>query len=291
MFNSNNITPPGLRDWRGSAGAVGDHAVWLINSDDDFPAGVQDGDFGLWLLGWKPMVFRYKENIPIIAGAGGGSVSLWIAPNVYEGSPEVIAYLVGNETTGQLFTQGLAPLTAVTGTITSTGSRIRLQSDGNLPGSQAALACVEPILFSERFYFRGNVQGQYGVGAGIEAGFFHPPVNSTNTQYTLAKIATSSVLANYVWGTGAWAPTTTPVVLNQSGLGLPAQAQFFEVNSNDGLRPLVTSSFDGVPYTCIRRGVAANIPTDPFSLEIRVTGGATGTPTRIELQRFYVMRF
>ena len=290
MFNSNNITPPGLRDWRGSAGAVGDHAVWLINNDDDFPAGVQDGDFGLWLLGWKPMVFRYAENIPIISGSGGGSVSLWVAPNVYEGSPEVIAYLVGNETTGQLFSQGFAPGTAGTGTITTDGTRVTLRSTVSAT-SQATIDCVEPILFSERFYFRGNVSGSYGTIGSVEAGFFHPPANSTNTQYTLAKIATGTTLRNYVWGVGTWAPTTTAEVVDQGGLGLPAQSQFFEVNGNDGLRPLVTSSFDGVPYTCIRRGVAANVPSDPFNLQIRVTSGTLTTATTIELQRFYVLRF
>ena len=300
MFNSNNITTPGLRDWRGSMGS-GALAVWIITDPWDFPTGAKEGDLGVFtpvgtplLPEVKPIVYRLKKNVPVSATAGGVAIDMWLPPEVYAGSPEVVAWLLGDEPESALSSQGWSTSQLGTGTISPTGPFVRLQSTFSV-GSEASITVTDSILFEEEFYFRGEVRGQYGVSSSIEAGFLQL-TSQTPTQYAIGKTGASTILNNVLWGGSSWSSISAATILNKAGVGFELNDTWnMEVNSYtrtpSTIRTLVSTEINGMPYSTIRRGASTNISTDPFNLVVSVKSGSLTTNTEIYLRNFYVLRF
>ena len=300
MFNSNYLSTPGLKDFQGARNPVA--VAWDITDPtlDIFNPLFKDGDYGIYLPTGtpllpetRPLVYRFKKDVPIVPGSGS-TINMWLPPNVYAGNPEVLAYLFGTEGFLDLLVQGWSPTPIINGTISSVGGRVRLQSLAS--GDVAGLICTEPILFSEEFYFRGEVRGQYALNNTVEAGFFHTlPPGVTPTQFALGKITTQNNIYNLVRGTGTWATLPTGAT-NKAGVVFePNNTWSMEFNSYDRIttstRLLYSTTINGVTYSTARRGTSANVASDPFNLDIRVTSGVVGTPTRIDLKNFFVLRF
>ena len=298
MFNSNYLSTPGLKDFQGARNPVA--VAWDITDPtfDIFNPLFKDGDYGIYLPTGtpllpetRPLVYRFKKDVPIVAGSGS-TLNMWLPPNVYAGNPEVLAYLIGTETGPDLLSQGWAVTPVGTGTISSVGGRIRLESIG--VGNEAILTCGTPILFSEEFYFRGDVRGQFVANGTTEAGFFHP-VPAAPTQFAVGKINTQPHLHPLVRGTATWSVFPSGAT-NKTGVAFePNNTWSMEFNSYDRIttstRLLYSTTINGVTYATARRGTAANVATDELNLEIRVTAGTVGTPTRMDLQNFFILRW
>jgi hypothetical protein len=301
MINSNYLSTPGLKDFQGSRNPV--TVAWDITDPtfDIYNPLFKDGDYGIYLPTGtpllpetRPLVYRFKKDVPIVPSSGG-TLNMWLPPNVYAGNPEVLAYLIGTESFLGLLDQGWSPTPiGLGGSISSVGGWIRLNSPSSLDA--AGLICTEPILFSEEFYFRGEVRGQYALNNTVEAGFFHTlPPGVTPTQFALGKITTQNSIYNLVRGTGTWATLPTGAT-NKAGVVFePNNTWSMEFNSYDrtttSTRLLYSTTINGVTYSTARRGTAANVASDPFNLDIRVTSGVVGTPTRIDLKNFFVLRW
>ena len=298
MFNSNYLSTPGLKDFQGARNPVA--VAWDITDPtlDIFNPLFKDGDYGIYLPTGTPLlpesapiVYRFKKDVPIVPGSGS-TLNMWLPPNVYAGNPEVLAYLIGTETGPDLLSQGWAVTPVGTGTISSVGGRIRLESIG--VSNEAILTCGTPILFSEEFYFRGDVRGQFANNGTTEAGFFHT-IPATPTQFALGKITTQPHLHPLVRGVSTWSVFPSAAT-NKGGVAFePNNTWSMDFNSYDRIttstRLLYSTTINGVTYATARRGFSTSTPSDPFSLEIRVTAGTVGTPTRMDLQNFFVLRW
>ena len=298
MFNSNYLETPGLQDFQGARNPV--TVAWDITDPtlDIFNPLFKDGDYGIYiptgtplLPETRPLVYRFKKDVPIVPGTGS-TINMWLPPNVYAGNPEILAYLFGTENNSDLLSQGWGITPVGTGTISSVGGRIRLESA--LVSNEAILVCGTPILFSENFYFRGDVRGQFVNNGTTEAGFFHP-VPAAPTQFAVGKIATQPHLHPLVRGTATWSVFPSAAT-NKTGVAFePNNTWWMEFNSYDrattSTRLLYSTTVNGVTYATARRGTAANVASDELTLQIRVTAGTLLTPTRMDLQNFFVLRW
>jgi hypothetical protein len=302
MLNHPYISTPGLQSVDRQRNPVA--VAWDITGPDDTSNPLlKDGDYGIWLPTGtpllpeaRPIVYRFKKDVPYSPFIGGGTTNLWLPPNVYDANPTIMAWLTGTESFMDLMAQGWSPApTGVGATIGSVGGRIRLESPTLT--DQVRLICANAILFSEEFYFRGEVRGQYALNNTVEAGLFHvlPPITVPPTQYALGKITTQNNIYNLVRGAGTWS-VFPAAATNKAGVVFePNNTWNMEVNSYDRIststRLLCSTTINGVPYSTARRGTSASVASDPFNLEIRVTSGVVGTPTRIELKNFYVLKY
>jgi hypothetical protein len=70
----------------------------LTGADPSGIGAVQEGDYGTYTpTGGVPIVVRYKAATPVAGGVSGGAQAQWLPPEVYAGTPEIKAFLVGTE--------------------------------------------------------------------------------------------------------------------------------------------------------------------------------------------------
>lgn len=102
-----------------------------------------------WVDGVRGYVYA---DITVDAGAGGGTMPVWVPPEVAAGSPLVLGFFVGDEDAATLTAQGNAAI----GTVATTGSEIELLSSG---ASTSRLLQSTSVATADRYYFRGLYRG------------------------------------------------------------------------------------------------------------------------------------
>ena len=135
----------------GGAGAT----PYTLTSITDIPSGAVDGEAGE--LNGRIYVLA---TVTIAAGAGGGTMRMWLPPEVEAGSPEVIGWFDGDEDAATLTAQGNSAL----GTIATTGTEIEFLSTG---ASSSRFLQSTSVATSDRFYFRGLYRGSKTGGGSI----------------------------------------------------------------------------------------------------------------------------
>jgi hypothetical protein len=97
IVGSNNLYGFNGTTWvRGNA-VSNSPTVWSLSGLDDFPAEVVEGDYGVLVAGGR--VVRYKAACTVAAGAGGGTMPIWLSPEAYAGTPVIQGWAEGTEAT------------------------------------------------------------------------------------------------------------------------------------------------------------------------------------------------
>jgi hypothetical protein len=149
-----------------STGGGANARIYQITGFQDFPAGVKNGDYGYIAAGGE--VYRYRAACTIAAGAGGGTMPIWLSLAEYAGTPVVQGYANGTETTGAglaatLAGQGLTVSVTGTGTVTTSAGELILDSPS---ASSAILTCLSTtVVAGTKIGIQGRARGaQSAVG-------------------------------------------------------------------------------------------------------------------------------
>jgi len=129
----------------------------LTGADPSGIGAVQEGDYGTYTpTGGVPIVVRYKAATPVAGGVSGGAQAQWLPPEVYAGTPEIKAFLVGTEavtTDTTLNAQGWGTVVRTNGTITSQTTRVRLATTSS--NARASISTLTSgVTTSTRVYVR-----------------------------------------------------------------------------------------------------------------------------------------
>ena len=296
--------------------------VFEIDSLQDFtPIGLKDGDYGIlttnatvFMPTTERIVVRYMAECPVAAGAGGGTLPIWLPPRVYEGSPEIQAYLTGQESIEQdLIDHGwslglLGPNASFTSVQASDFTQwVRLNANFTL-GSTSEVRIVAPtILGGDRFYISSEILSTLAGGLGFtRAGIFHAPgsAGETKTQYAWGKNRRSGQAATFdrVWQ-HAWDDANSRYDQIVSQQTLRDAANVFnttvankwnvQVLTGDSMSDLTETRVNGCIYSTYRRNVDGADGLDEFTLCLNAVSDpvTNNGSARIDFRNFYFLKF
>jgi hypothetical protein len=294
--------------------------VFEITSLFDFsPIGLKDGDYGIlttnatnFMTTTERIVVQYKHECPVAAGAGGGTQSMWLPPKVYQASPEIQAYLTGQESIEQdLIDHGwslalLGPNASFTSVTASNFTPwVRLNANFTL-GSTSEVRIIAPtILGGERFYISTESLSTLAGGIGFtRTGMFHAPgsLGETKTQYAWGKNRRSGQAATFdrVWQ-HAWddANSRYDQIVSQQTIRDAANVLSTSVAnkwniqalSGNDLGDLIETRVNGCIYTTYRRDVDGAGGLDEFTLCLNAVSDpvTNNGSARIDYRNFYFM--
>ncbi len=150
------------------SGGGSDPKIYQITGLQDFPAGVKNGDYGFIAAGGE--VYRYRAACTIAAGAGGGTMPIWLSLAEYAGTPVVQGWANGTETTGAglnttLAAQGLTVSVSGTGTVSTSAGELILDSPS---ASSAVLTCLSSaVAAGTKIGVQGRFRGAQTSGGNV----------------------------------------------------------------------------------------------------------------------------
>lgn len=266
--------------------------AWALTTIFDAdPSGVgasQEGDYGIFTpAGGVPITLR-KKTVTIAAGAGGGTVVMWVPPVAYSGTNLVIdSYAVGTESDAQLSAQALPVTETNTGTVSATGGYIRLDAPSVGSGSSIAQLTSPVLTGAKKWCVFAKVRGSVS-SLNAAAGLFQTSAE-TATQYSLAAGAGIGTSVTQLYWTSTWVNASTTFTLRGGGSALPAVTPWFVVvmcndTANNGV--VIETRVDGTLYSTYRRNAdsatnASNYTATPLAV------GGVGVSGRLELQDYY----
>ena len=311
MLNKIYTYPGGLRGWWGKSGGAGagDNRAFSISSPYDEPAGVEEGDIGIFFpTGYgtggtdasfaQPVVYRWDAAVPF--PLTGQTFGMWLPIEVYEGTPQIEAYLIGGESNTGLVNQGFSIATVGTGSVSfapsgidSLGDFTRVQSLG--AGNEAYLN-LPTLLGNQRFYLRCDWRNNFSTGTLVGLA---QSTAENNTQYTLGKmLGNQANYRAYIWNqtTPAWALASSVANTHRNGgqSFVPVLSQnaywSFDLCSGDEMDSLVVSTNNGIPYTTLRRDADSAGLLDPMTLRFFTVGAAApATNTVCDVRRLFFL--
>jgi hypothetical protein len=309
MLNKIYTYPGGLRIWSGgqSGGPAGDHRLFIISTPYEVPPLVTDGDYALFFpIPWgaadnlitAPIVYRWKENVPIVPT--GSDIDMWLPPEVYGGSPQVLAYLEGGESDVDLGIQGFAITEVNAGEVTNSPSDNFTRVIAPTAGDEAYLT-MPTVLGSQRFYLRCDLRGTIPpqTGAGFATGGIVQNNTEVNTQYTFGRVASSQFWRAYAWDQVAstWSGSIVPsVTVGQAQAGNVTSPSVtsgaywsFQATANQ-LSNLVETNVGGLPMVSSRRNADSAIAGDNMTLSVQVTGTSISVvQTVIDVRQLFLI--
>lgn len=272
----------------------------LEGTDPSGIGAVQDGDYGTYTpAGGAPIVVRFKASCP----APGGNRPVWMIPEAYAGSPQVVAWLTGSE--GGVLASTLA---AQGWTVTTTGSGA---SQGTVTLNSGYVRCFTPAgtggtaqvitptwLGSQRFCVQGLMRGS-AAGSDPYVGLLQ--VNNNDIQYTFMRGNLSGVFRHFTLSAApAW---TTVDSLNSlpnngatPGYNLDASTPWFfqaigrELTSAT-VSETVETRINGELYGSMRRNLDSAVAGSAMNLSFYANGGASGTTSTLELKTLTVLTY
>ena len=262
----------------------------LTGGDPSGIGAVQEGDFGTYTpTGGQPILVRYKAATTVAAGAGGGTQAQWLPPEVYAGTPEIQAYLVGDEavaTDTTLNAQGWDTVARTSGTITSQTTRVRLATTGT--SARASIQTLSSGVTSTtrvyvRFLYRAAIgNGTTTTATGVYFGEYGDGVGGAG----LRPVYYSSVGANTFFWSGSGVANT--------GISATSQPTPPNLTGTDELCELYLDISTGIS-TLVRNGVAsaASLRSSSVSVADRLaiaafSGSAATQTATIDLSRVMV---
>jgi hypothetical protein len=220
----------------------------LVSGADPSGIGaVQEGDYGVFTPAGVPIVVRYKAATTVVAGAGGVAQAQWLPPEVYAGTPEIQAYLVGTEDVSNdvaLNAQGWPTVTRTNGTLTSQTTRVRLATTA-ASGNVSFATLTSGVTASTTVYARALTRMQVGSGTSTATAFCCP--GSTNNGTT--GIIPAYISHNAAKGTFFWTGSSD----GSSGFDKPSQATVAGLSGGDDLVEIIVNTVGGVRTCEMRR--------------------------------------
>lgn len=274
----------------GGGGRIGP-IVWALSSQWDFSAvGLQEGDYGLLVLSGGPVLLRYKV-VTIAAGAGGGTVPMWIPPAAYgQTGLEVDCYADGDEDDAELSTQGLAPTELNTGTVSPVDSYIRLDAPAVGSGNSVAQLTAPTLTGAAKWWLTCEVRG--ATAGNASCGFFGPTSELATQWAFAAQIPVNSYVQNLFQTTaGSWAAAFGSAGIRGGGSLWPATTPWtLHVLTGSAISDCIETLVDGTPYQAVRRNADGATAGSNFTLTPLAVGGV-GVSCRLEFRRLYRLKW
>jgi len=277
----------------------------LTGADPSGIGALRDGDYGTYTpANGAPIVVRFKAACPVAAGAGGVPRPVWMIPEAYAGTPQVVAWLTGSET-GVLATTLAAQGWTVTTTGSGAGQGTVTLNDGYVRCSTAASAgggnaqVITPTwLGLQRFCVQGLLRGSAG-GSDPYVGLVQ--VNNNDTQYTFMRGNNSGVFRHFTLG-GSWnaidSLNSLPNVGGVVGYNLPAPGStpwFFQAIgrtlTSANQSETVETRIDGELYGSMRRNLDSAVAGSAMNLALFSSGGASGTTSTLDSKTLTVLTY
>jgi len=277
----------------------------LTGADPSGVGALKDGDYGTYTpANGAPIVVRFKAACTVAPSAGGGTRPVWMIPEAYAGTPQVVAWLTGSEG-GVLATTLAAQGWTVTTTGSGAGQGTVTLNDGYVRCSTAASAgggnaqVITPTwLGSQRFCVQGLLRGSAG-GSDPYVGLVQ--VNNNDTQYTFMRGNNSGVFRHFTLG-GSWnaidSLNSLPNVGGVVGYNLPAPGStpwFFQAIgrtlTSANQSETVETRIDGELYGSMRRNLDAAVAGSAMNLALFSSGGASGTTSTLDSKTLTVLTY
>ena len=275
----------------------------LEGTDPSGIGAVKDGDYGTYTpANGAPVVVRFKAACSVAAGAGGGTRPVWMIPEAYAGTPQVVAWLTGSE--GGVLATTLA---AQGWTVTTTGSGA---SQGTVTLNSGYVRCSTPAgtggtaqiitptwLGSQRFCVQGLLRGS-AAGSDPYVGLLQ--VNNNNIQYTFMRGNFSGVFRHFTLSGTAWTAIDSLNSLPNNGAtpgyNLPASTPWFfqsigRVLTSATQSETVETRIDGELYGSMRRNLDSAVAASAMNLSLYSNGGGGGTTSTLESKTLTVLTY
>lgn len=264
--------------------------AWTLSSLTDFSAvGLQDGDYGVFTpSGGGRIVLRYKAAVNRAAGAGGGTVPLWVPPEAYAGTGlQIDCYAIGSENNTALAAQGLSVTQTNTGTVSSVGGYIRLNAPAVGSSNSVAQLTAPTITGATKWWLTCEIRG--GGANNWAGGLFQSSAESI-TQWSWGHIQALGARVQPFYWTTSWAVTTTTLNLQAGGRTFPSVVStpwLVQALAANALSDQIPTTIDGLLYSQYRRDADGAVAATNFTLTPQAVGGTAGTSAQIDLRNFY----
>jgi hypothetical protein len=267
----------------------------LEGTDPSGIGALRDGDYGTYTpSGGAPVVVRFKAACDVAPGAGDGTRPVWMIPEAYAGTPEVVAYLTGSET-GVLATT----LAAQGWTVTTTGSGagqgvvslvdgyVRCQTAASAGGGNAQV--ISPTwLGSQRFCVQGLLRGSVG-GSDPYVGLVQ--VNNNDIQYTFMRGNLSGAFRHFILSGASWATVDSLNSLPSPTLNLDGTTPWFIQAIGRTLAENAETRINGELYGSMRRNLDTATTASAMSLALFASGGASGTTSTLDSKTLTILTY
>lgn len=256
----------------------------LEGTDPSGIGAVQEGDYGVLAASGGPVVVRYKL-VTVAAGTTTGTRAMWIPPAAYAGTNLVLdGYALGTESDAQLVAQGLAVTEVGTGTVSSVGGYIRLDSPSGAGNPEARLNHAT-ITGNKKWALMCQIRGTV---TGAAAGLFQPGTE-TSSQYVLAHNAFSGLtttVQQLYWTTG-WAVASNTFTVRGGGSAWPASTPWLLMaESGAAISDVVETRVDGAVYSTFRRNSDGAGTGTNWTLTPQTVSGV-GVSSRLEFKNYF----
>ena len=281
--------------WNGSAwartAALTAGYAWTLTEtqllDGTDPSGiglVQEGDWGIFAASGGPIVVRYKV-VTIAAGTTTGTRAMWIPPAAYAGTNLVLdSFALGTESDAQLVAQGLAVTEVPTGTVSSVGGYIRLDSPAGAGNPEARLNHAT-ITGDKKWALMGQIRGTV---TGAAAGLFQP-FTEANSQYVLAHNAFSGLTSTVqqLYWVSSWTVASNTFTVRGGGSTWPASTPWLVMaESGTAISDPIETRVDGAVYSVFRRNSDGAVAGTNWTLTPQTVSG-TGVSAQLELKNYF----
>jgi hypothetical protein len=281
--------------WNGSAwartAALTAGYAWTLTEtqllDGTDPSGiglVQEGDYGIFAASGGPIAVRYKV-VTIAAGTTTGTRAMWIPPAAYAGTNLVLdSFALGTESDAQLVDQGLAVTEVGTGTVSSVGGYIRLDSPSGAGNPEARLNHAT-ITGDKKWALIGQIRGTV---TGAAAGLFQPTAE-TNSQYALAHNAFSGLTSTVqqLYWVSNWTVASNTFTVRDGGSTWPASTPWLVMaESGTAISDPIETRVDGAVYSVFRRNSDGAVAGTNWTLTPQTVSGS-GVSARLELKNYF----
>jgi hypothetical protein len=258
----------------------------LEGTDPSGVGAVQEGDYGVFAASGGPVVVRYKL-VTVAAGTTTGTRAMWIPPAAYAGSNLVLdGYALGTESDAQLVAQGLAVTEVPTGTVSSVGGYIRLDSPSGAGNPEARLNHAT-ITGAKKWALMCQIRGTV---TGAAAGLFQPGAE-TSSQYVLAHNAFSGLTSTVqqLYWTSSWAVASNTFTVRGGGSAWPASTPWLlmaESGASIAAGDVIETRVDGAVYSTFRRNSDSAGTGTNFTLTPQTVSGS-GVSARLEFKNYF----
>lgn len=286
--------------------------VWDIAGPWDFTnPSVIDGDFGVFTPGsttgqaGQRLVLRYMGGVPFEGIAGGGQASMWLPPDVYEGTPRIRSFIQGSESlpsdfllTNMDFADGVG------GSVSLNGLGYCVLFADTAVGSFARLStlCSPAITGADNVYMTAEILADTTVvgAAALTAGFTQPQATETATQYAFGSRGTNLTLQNWLYTTLYITPALQLPTIRASVAtpqwpviagGTPC---FLQAQSGKSINDLFVTKIDGGTQSTWRRSADTAAALTVFTPQLEVTGlltQFTSSTVTLQVRNFFVVVF
>lgn len=256
----------------------------LEGTDPSGIGAVQEGDYGIFAASGGPIVVRYKV-VTIAAGTTTGTRAMWIPPAAYAGTNlRLDSFALGTESDAQLVAQGLAVTEVSTGTVSSVGGYIRMDSPAGASNPEARLN-HPTITGAKKWALMGQIRGTV---TGAAAGLFQLSTE-TNSQYALAHNAFGSLTTTVqqLYWTTTWAVASNTFTVRGGGSTWPASTPWLVMaESGAAISDPIETRVDGAVYSTFRRNSDGAGTGTNWTLTPQTVSG-TGVSSRLELKNYF----